>query len=68
MTHRRVPQSVFAIDYRGPDLRRQLALRMLWQGWTVEAASTLTGLPIATVREIASTLSADDFTSEAPPP
>jgi hypothetical protein len=67
MTRRRVPPSVFAIDYRGPDLRRQLALRMLWQGWTAEAASTLTGLPLTEVEVLAAAVAADDLANGAPP-
>jgi hypothetical protein len=68
MTRRRVEPSVFVIDRRGEDAQRRYCARLLLAGWDLQSAATLAGLPIATVREIASTVGADDFTSEAPPP
>jgi hypothetical protein len=68
MTRRRVEPSVFAIDYRAPDLRRQLASRMLLQGWDEPSVAVLTGLSLAEVEAIAASLADEQLANGAPPP
>jgi hypothetical protein len=57
---RYVPKSFFGITSQGEDEQRQHAARLLLTGWDVEAAATMTGLPLDQVREIAEN-AGDDF-------
>jgi hypothetical protein len=49
----RVPPSCISPAVRAGDVRRQHAARLVWSGWSIEAAAMLCDLPVEEVRAVA---------------